>query len=149
MKHLFLLALAVLTWSCNSDLQNASVNAGDVYVSGNSQNPQLPQLSFDAEVFNFGLLTQGEKVSHDFYFKNTGKKPLIISAAEGSCGCTVPEYPKDPIAPGESGVIKVTFNTESKSGTQEKTVTLVTNCEPSTRLLRIQAEIVVAKAASN
>ena len=149
MKHQFLIALAVLTGSCNSDLQNASVNAGDVYVSGNSQNPQLPQLSFDAEVFNFGLLTQGEKVSHDFYFKNTGKKPLIISAAEGSCGCTVPEYPKDPIAPGESGVIKVTFNTESKSGTQEKTVTLVTNCEPSTRLLRIQAEIVVAKAASN
>ncbi|MFZ9451806.1 MAG: DUF1573 domain-containing protein, partial [Bacteroidia bacterium] len=68
---------------------------------------------------------------------------------EGSCGCTVPEYPKDPIPPGESGIIKVTFNSEQKQGKQEKTITVVTNCEPSTRLLRIYADIIVAKTAPN
>jgi hypothetical protein len=149
-KPLVILALSCFLTACmQSTHTNASVNASDIYVTGDAQSNDLPKMQFDAETFDFGMLTEGERVSHAFYFKNTGKRPLIISAAEGSCGCTVPEYPKDPIPPGESGIIKVTFNSEQKQGKQEKTITVVTNCEPSTRLLRIYADIIVAKTAPN
>lgn len=149
-KPLVLLSIGYIITACSDTANhNASVNANDIYVSGKKNSQDLPAMQFDAERFDFGMLTEGERVSHMFYFKNTGKRPLIISAAEGSCGCTVPEYPKDPIAPGESGVIKVTFNSERKQGKQEKTITIVTNCEPSTRLLRIYADIIVAKTAPN
>lgn len=110
-------------------------------------NADLPEIKFDEEVFDFGKITQGEKVSHAFTFKNVGKKNLIISGASGSCGCTVPEWPKEPIKPGGEGTINVVFSSEGKSGMQEKTVTVVTNCEPATRVIRIKTEIIVAEAA--
>jgi len=107
----------------------------------------LPEIKFEEDEFDFGLITQGEKVSHAFRFKNTGSKPLVISGASGSCGCTVPEWPTEPIAPGGEGRINVVFSSEGKKGLVEKTVTVVTNCEPSTRILRIKTEIVVAETA--
>ncbi len=107
----------------------------------------MPEMKFDEEVFDFGKITQGEKVSHAFTFKNTGTKNLIISGASGSCGCTVPEWPKEPIQPGGNGTINVVFSSEGKSGMQEKTVTIVTNCEPATRVIRIKTEIIVAETA--
>lgn len=110
-------------------------------------NEDLPDLVFDSETHDFGMLTQGERVSTEFTFTNKGKSNLIISDARGSCGCTVPEWPKKPIAPGERGVMKVAFNSEGKSGYQEKTITIVTNCEPATRIIRIKANIVVAETA--
>ena len=69
----------------------------------------LPEIKFTEEVFDFGRITQGEKVSHAFTFKNTGTKNLIISGASGSCGCTVPEWPKEPIKPGQEGNYKRCF----------------------------------------
>lgn len=107
----------------------------------------LPDMTFEEEIFDFGKIVQGEKVTHAFVFKNTGKKNLIVSNASGSCGCTVPEWPKEPVQPGASGKINVVFNSEGKSGMQEKTVTIVTNCEPATRVIRIKAEIIVAETA--
>nr|HNH67158.1 DUF1573 domain-containing protein [Bacteroidia bacterium] len=68
-------------------------------------------------------ITEGEIVSYNFKFKNSGKAPLIITQASASCGCTVPEYSKDPIAPGQEGFIKVTFNSEGKHGMTSKTIT--------------------------
>jgi hypothetical protein len=107
----------------------------------------LPEILFTEEVFDFGKITQGEKVNHEFTFTNTGKKNLIISGASGSCGCTFPEWPKEPILPGGKGKINVVFSSEGKSGFQEKTVTVVTNCEPATRVIRIKTEIIVAETA--
>lgn len=107
----------------------------------------LPDLKFEEEEFDFGKITQGEKVSHAFTFTNTGKSNLIISGASGSCGCTVPEYPHEPIAPGGTGKINVVFNSEGKSSFQEKTVTIVTNCEPATKVIRIKTEVIVAETA--
>jgi hypothetical protein len=111
------------------------------------KNTDLPEINFEEEVFDFGRITQGEKVSHSFNFTNTGKSNLIISGASGSCGCTVPEWPKEPILPGKGGSINVVFSSEGKSGLQEKTVTIVTNCEPATKVIRIKAEIIVAETA--
>jgi hypothetical protein len=92
-------------------------------------------------------MTQGERVTHAFHFKNIGSKNLIISGANGSCGCTIPEWPKEPIKAGDEGKIDVLFNSEGKSGLQEKTVTLVTNCEPATRIIKIKAEVIVPETA--
>jgi hypothetical protein len=80
---------------------------------------------------------EGEKVSHSFTFTNTGDNDLVISNARGSCGCTVPEWPKEPIAPGKSGKIDVVFNSDGKPGNAIKSVTVSTNTEPATHQLFI------------
>jgi hypothetical protein len=100
-------------------------------------------ITFNEEKHDFGKITQGEKVSYSFVFKNTGGSDLVISSAQGSCGCTVPSYPHVPVKPGETSKIDVVFNSEGKSGLVQKTVTLVTNCNPSTKVLTISATVIV------
>lgn len=100
-----------------------------------------PIMKFTDTLHNFGNIHEGEVVSYDFAFTNAGKSPLIISSASGSCGCTVPEYPKEPIAPGQAGTLKVTFNSNGKGGHQEKSVTLITNTLQGRQMLFIQAEV--------
>ena len=102
-----------------------------------------PAIAFHEELHDFGKIMQGEKVSYSFVFKNTGGSDLIISSAQGSCGCTVPSYPKDPIKPGKEGKIDVIFNSEGKSGLVKKTVTLITNSTPSTKVLTIASTVIV------
>ena len=74
-------------------------------------------IAYGEEVYDFGTITEGEKVTHVFNFTNTGDADLVIVSAKGSCGCTVPEWPKEPIAPGAEGKISVVFNSEGKKGT--------------------------------
>lgn len=80
--------------------------------------------------YNFGKVAEGTKVMYDYRFKNTGNKPLIVSSATASCGCTVPEKPQEPIKPGETGILKVVFNTSGRAGPARKTVTVVSNAYP-------------------
>ena len=105
---------------------------------------KVPVFTFKDTVHDFGKIVDGEKVSFAFQFENTGDGDLLIRAANGSCGCTVPEWPKDPIPPGGKGVINVTFNSEGREGIQHKTVTLVANTLPNTFLLSISAEVLPA-----
>ena len=100
-----------------------------------------PQMSFEETEHDFGEILQGEIVSFTFKFKNTGNADLIISNHSTSCGCTVPEYPKEAIAPGEEGQITIQFNSHGKKGVQNKTITLVTNCDPSNVALNIKAVV--------
>ena len=102
-----------------------------------------PMMVFNEVLHDFGKITQGEKVSYSFVFKNTGGSDLVISSAQGSCGCTVPSYPKESIKAGQVSKIDVVFNSEGKSGLVQKTVTLVTNCNPSTKILTISSTIIV------
>ncbi len=101
----------------------------------------LPKFKFKEETHNFGRVIEGEKVSYSFEFTNTGKSDLIIASASASCGCAVAEYSKIPIQAGGKGNIKVQFNTEGKKGIQTKTVTLMANTQPNTKVLTIKAEI--------
>jgi len=134
--------------SCSSENpEGINTSAVSNSSSAEGKSDDIPEIKFDEEEFDFGKIIQGEKVSHSFFFRNTGNKNLIISSASGSCGCTVPEWPKEPILPGQSNKIEVIFSSEGKSGYQEKTVTVVTNCEPSTRVIRIKCEIIVAETA--
>ena len=105
----------------------------------------LPIIEMHEVNYDFGTINQGESVTHEFKIKNIGKGSLIISSAKGSCGCTVPEWPKKPIQQGEVEVIKVTFNSAGKKGKQRKTVTLLTNAIPNTKVLTILGEIIVPK----
>lgn len=99
------------------------------------------QMEFEEVEWNFGEITQGESVEYAFKFTNTGSDPLIITSAKGSCGCTVPEWPREPVAPGENGVIDVKFNSKGKKGKQNKRVTLITNMVPSQKILTVKGQV--------
>lgn len=85
------------------------------------------ELKFESDTYDFGDLPSGAKVDHYVKFTNVGKSPLIIKNAVGSCGCTVPIWPKQPIQPGASDSMKITYNAGTQKGRQQKTVTLTTN----------------------
>lgn len=102
---------------------------------------ELPTMDFEDTVHNFGRLEEGVKATHVFEFVNNGKTPLIISAAKGSCGCAVPDYPRDPVAPGGSGLVQVVFNTDGKSGHQEKSIAITTNSKRAVHMLYIKADV--------
>lgn len=92
-------------------------------------------------VYDFGKAVEGTKVVYNYRFKNTGKKPLVISAAHASCGCTVPEKPEEPIKPGETGILKVVFNTANRPGPAHKTITVVSNAYPEFPVLLIEGVV--------
>jgi len=119
---------------------NPDVMKNPASASGKT-NDKLPAFAFSERSHEFGEIVQGEKVSCSFQFKNVGDADLLISSATGSCGCTVPEYPKDAIHPGGSGVIKVTFDSSGKQGHQDKKVTLVANTIPNSQVLTITATV--------
>lgn len=100
-------------------------------------NKGAPVASFDKEVFDFGTIEEGKIVETTFVITNKGKSDLIITNAKATCGCTVPVWPREAIAPGGSGDIKVSFNTSGKPNKQSKSVTLYTNTEKGTEIVKI------------
>lgn len=112
--------------------------------------PEMPitVITFENPEYNFGTVEQKGVVHHDFVFTNTGTEPLIISNAKGSCGCTVPYWPKHPIAPGESGVIEIAFDTKGKKNKQSKRITITANTDPAMSFLTVRG-IVEAPDAAN
>ncbi|MDP2423636.1 MAG: DUF1573 domain-containing protein [Bacteroidales bacterium] len=126
----------------SADRLPADIIANPHTASGMNENTNLPELSFVKEVHDFGRLIEGEKVAFSFRFTNTGKGILLISNVSSSCGCTVPKFPSAPIQPGEQEVITVTFDSKGRRGQQTKTVTIISNTQPNTKHLTINANIV-------
>ena len=134
---------------------------GTVVPTGAAQTATTPappvgpttSVTFNETEFNFGKVKAGEKVQHSYKFKNTGNEPLVISNAKGSCGCTVPSWPKEPIGIGEEAEILVEFDSKGKSGNQTKTVTITANTDPPQTLIQIKGEVLAdpnaAKATPN
>lgn len=110
------------------------------------ENPNAPVMTFETEVIDYGTIEQGADGVREFKFKNTGKEPLIISNSRGSCGCTVPTWPKEPIKPGESSVIKVKYDTK-RLGAINKSVTITSNSSTPTKVIRIKGQIVAPKTS--
>jgi len=102
------------------------------------------EISFEKEIHDYGTIDQGANGVYEFKFKNLGKEPLIITNASGSCGCTVPVWPKEPILPGASSIIKVSYDTK-RVGPFNKTVTIVSNAKESSKTITIKG-VVNAKA---
>ena len=101
----------------------------------------VAKITFAEDVFDFGSVREGEEVVHLYRFSNTGKVPLLISDARSTCGCTVPEWPKGAIPPGESGEIRVKFNTTNRPGTQRKPVTITANTYPRMTKIWLQGMV--------
>lgn len=110
------------------------------------ENPNAPEISFETEVINYGDIEKGADGVREFKFTNVGKSPLIISNARGSCGCTVPTWPKEPIKPGESSVIKVKYDT-NRPGPINKSVTITSNAKTPTKVLRIKGNVQVPQTS--
>ena len=109
-------------------------------------NPNAPEISFDKVVHDYGTIVQGSDGTCEFKFTNTGKEPLILSKPQSSCGCTVPTWPQEPILPGKSDVIKVTYNTQN-IGIINKTITVTSNAKTNRIVLSIKGQV-VAKPTS-
>jgi hypothetical protein len=99
-------------------------------------------MEFEEYEYDFGRIQEGEKVTYMFKFTNTGKSNLVIATAVGSCGCTVPKFPKEPIKPGDSEFIKVEFDSKGRVGPNEKQVTISANTIPNITELKIKAEVI-------
>ncbi len=100
---------------------------------------------YEKAFYDFGTAIQGALVTHSFKFTNTGNVPLVITEAKATCGCTLPTYPKEPIAPGAVGEIAVTFNTADKVGRQLKVITIVANTTPGETFVQISGAVKVPK----
>jgi len=122
-------------------------------VSSNSETAQntslgndneFPVMTFEQTEYDFGSVKEGEIVDYTFRFKNTGNFPLIINKATATCGCTVPEWPKEPIAAGGSGEIRVKFDSKNKPNLQTKYVSINANTKPEVTRLKITGNVIPA-----
>lgn len=142
--HPYILCLVLFSiGSCNvRDKEKKSVETLRMQHAKDATTIELKEVEF-----NFGQINEGDVVSHDFSFTNTGTTPLIITNATATCGCTIPEKPEAPVMPGETGTIKVKFNSTGRPGRTHKEVTVVSNAQPEFPRLVIKG-MVEKKAAS-
>ena len=128
LRSLFILCSFIMTACLHAQQSPANATANG------------PEIVFETETHDFGTLKQGSDCSTEFKFKNSGNEPLIINSAKASCGCTVPQPPKDPIKPGESAVIKVKYDS-NRVGVFEKTITVTSNAKTQQKILHIKGKI--------
>ncbi len=123
------------------DIRNTK-NKSDVLTTNSGQqfNDSTTVQLIDS-IYNFGKVTDGAMVEYSYRFRNTGKHPLIISSAVASCGCTVPEKPEEPIKPGETGFLKVVFNSKGRVGPVHKDITVTSNAYPKFPVLQLTGEV--------
>ena len=138
MKHLiYIAAIALMVAACQSAPSNSQQSTDTAAADSTKKGNFL----FDTTVYNFGTILEGEQISTEFKYTNTGEADIIISKIETSCGCTVPEYDKEPVKPGNRGSIRVRFDSNGKSGTQYKTIRIFSNSENDIFDLVITGEV--------
>lgn len=125
-KLLMALCLTAITAGAYAQTQTTPAPAAG-QEQPKAENKKAPKFKFKEETFDFGTVKEGPVAEHVFEFKNTGKEPLIIQNASASCGCTTPEWPKEPIMPGKKGKITVRYNTQGRVGPFNKVVYLSSN----------------------
>ena len=144
-KSIGLLALSVVlvTTSCKQESAADKITDADMATAqaAKALEGKFPKVKLDKLEHDFGTINEGDIVKTEFIVINDGEVDLIISDAKGSCGCTVPQPPKDPIKPGASAPIKVSFDSNGKPGAQKKTVTLTTNTEKGYETFEIKANV--------
>ncbi|PQB03920.1 DUF1573 domain-containing protein [Aureitalea marina] len=140
-KSILMLAIASV-FAFTSCKENAADKVNEENVAAAADRDadagKFPVMTFAETEFDFGEIAQGTNVEHVFKFENTGEAPLVIVDAKSSCGCTVPEYTKDPVAPGETGEMLVKFNGSGKNQVS-KTVTITANTQAGKETIKIKA----------
>lgn len=147
---LLLLASCQLTDHTEKDPNTITTEALNIPASGydSGDNTDLPRFAFDSTTVNFGKVAQGAQVEKIFRFTNAGGGDLIITDVRTTCGCTLgKDWPKAPVRPGEGGSITVTFDSEGRSGLQDKTITVTGNTQPPTTVLLLKGEVVAPPGA--
>ena len=134
MKKLLFLAALALIGNVGFAQMTATAPAAE-------SKPDLAVAVFETQNFDFGKIKQGIPATHEFTFVNKGKVPMIITNAQPSCGCTIPDWSKNPIPPGAQGFVKATFNAAGIS-TFDKSITVTANVEGGVIMLRIHGEVV-------
>lgn len=149
---LIISALALLFAACQNDGEGVQeIRTADGPNAGLVRNPisadqpldtnKLARISFTEAFHDFGTIKEGDEVEYRFKFVNTGKVPLLISNARSSCGCTTPDWPKEPVPPGGTGEILAHFNSEGKTGDQKKLIVVTANTFPAESSVRISAQV--------
>lgn len=142
-KLIFSLVLLTFLIACSNQSDKASVDLIQNSATANNPETESPSASFQFEqnIYDFGTITDGDVVNHRFVFKNSGDVDLIIANASASCGCTVPDWPRNPIKKGDTASINVTFNSNGKSGLVEKSITITANTRPTQTMLVIKGTV--------
>lgn len=113
-----------------------------------AENPNAPDIKFVTDQHDFGTVPEGPQAKYDFEFENTGKEPLILQNVQASCGCTTPEWPKNPILPGEKAKITAIYNTQGRPGAFTKTITVTSNAKTPTKVITIRGTVEAAPATT-
>ncbi len=146
MKYITIIALVIIMLqSCENREKGITTDIVKNTKSAvkTSEEGTAPKMYFEETVHDFGDMIQGERVKYSFKFVNIGGSDLVITRVSSTCGCTVGDYPKDPIPPGKVGYIEVTFDSKNRKGFQNKTVTILANTEPNTTTLRIKTKVIL------
>jgi uncharacterized cupredoxin-like copper-binding protein len=142
MKKLILIVAVISAFNFTSCKEDAAAKVSEEKVAEaetrDANAGKFPKMEFAETEFDFGTIDQGTNVEHVFKFTNTGDAPLVIVNAKSSCGCTVPTYPKTPVAPGDSAEMLVKFNGSGKNQVS-KTVTVTANTETGKETIKIKA----------
>lgn len=146
MKKTFtILAMASLVLTASCKKENAALrideNTAKEAELSHANAGKMPVIKFEVMEHDFGTVNEGDKVEYTYKFTNEGSADLLLTNVKPACGCTVPEYTKTPIAPGQSGELKVTFDTAGKPGLQQKTVNVHTNTESGTDVISFKANV--------
>lgn len=142
-KYLLFLWITVVFLSC--DNRRKDKIADDVSTQTALALKDSTTVQIIDTTYNFGKVTDGEKVEYSYRFKNTGTKPLVIIEATASCGCTVPQKPEKPVLPGEIGFIKIVFDSKGRVGSALKTITVISNANPAFPPLILTGEVEAKK----
>lgn len=149
-KLILLLFVGLVSFSMNAQEPAKAIEAtkkANEVVADKKVDPNAPVFEFERKIVDYGAIEKGSEGVYDFKFKNIGKSPLIISNVKGSCGCTVPSAPKEPIMPGASGVIKVKYDT-NRVGPISKTITITSNASEPKKVIRVKGLVKKESALS-
>ncbi|GAB5553291.1 MAG: hypothetical protein Sapg2KO_28820 [Saprospiraceae bacterium] len=122
-------------------IRNSDIVRSPVSANAPTDTNDVAKMTFQEPLYDYGEVLEGAIVEHTFTFTNTGTQPLLISNARSTCGCTVPEWPKNPILPGEDGEISVKFNTANKKNQQTKPVNITANTYPSMNTVYLRGTV--------
>lgn len=140
MKYLLFLSTVAFLFSCDvrrkDKLSDDKAHTIEILLKDSTT------VSILDTTFNFGKITDGEKVEYSYRFVNSGTKPLVVTNATASCGCTVPQRPEHPVMPGDTGYIKVVFDSKNRSGEAHKTISVFSNARPEFPTLLLNGEVV-------
>ncbi len=137
----YILCLSVLGIMMSCDMRRKDKISDDAAKQNELALKETTTVQMIDSVYNFGKVMDGEKVEYNYRFKNTGTKPLVITSATATCGCTLPEKPEKPILPGEMGFIKAVFDSRARVGQVNKTITVTSNTNPPTWQLELTGEV--------